>query len=258
MREVWALAGREVRGFLRSPLGYAILAVYALVSGLLLVTLLFLLREQLVRAVPPPGGLPRTAISLQLTVVAPYFYNLATLLFFVVPFITMRAFAEERRARRLELLASYPLRVWQLVLGKYLGACGFTLLLLAVSGAHLLILGLVSSPEAAAVLGAALGLLLLALALVAVGLLVSALVVGQVEAAVLTLGLFLLTAMAGGMVRPGATGVARVLANLSPLYHYQTLAAGLLTPASLLLYAATTLLALALTLRAVDLIRWRG
>ena len=258
MREVWVLAGRELRSFLRTPLGYAILAVYALVSGLVFVTLLFILREQMLQATPMPGSPRLPAVSLQLTLVAPYFYNVASLLLFVVPFVTMRAFAEERRSRRLEVLISYPLRVWQLVIGKFLGAVGFTLLLLAVSVLHMILLALISAPGAAAVLGALLGLFLFALALVAIGVCVSSLVVGQVEAAVLTLGLFLLSAMVGGVLRPGAAGLGRLIANLSPLYQYQSLSAGLLAPGSLLFFASIIVLALALTIRGVDLIKWRG
>jgi len=258
MREVMTLAGRELRSFLRAPLVYAILAVYALIAGLVLVTLLFLLREQMLQAVPAAGTGPAPVVSLQLSVVAPYFSNVAVLLLFVVPFITMRTFADERRSRRLELLVSYPLRVWQIVLGKFLGVFAFACLLIAVTGLHLLILALVSSPEAAAALGAWLGLVLYAAALVAIGVFVSSLVVGQVEAAVLTIGLFLIAAMVGGVLRPGASPAARVLANLSPLYQYQSLAAGLLSPASLVFFAAVTVLALALTIRGVDLIKWRG
>jgi ABC-2 type transport system permease protein len=258
MREVWILAGREVKSFLRTPLGYAILSVYALVSGLVFVTLLFILRQQLLQATPMPGTPRPAAISLQLTLVAPYFYNVASLLLFVLPFVTMRAFADERRSRSLEMLIAYPLRVWQLVLGKFLGACGFLLLLMSVTAIHLVILALISSPEPAAILGAFLGLVVYAVALVAIGVFISSLVVGQVEAAVLTLGLFLLGAMVSGVLRPGSGGLGRVIANLSPLYQYQLLAAGLLAPGSLLYFPAVTVLALALTLRGVDLIKWRG
>jgi hypothetical protein len=49
-----------------------------------------------------------------------------------------------------------------------------------------------------------------------------------------------------------------MLANLSPLYQYQWLAGGLLTPGALLFFPAAAVLAFALTLRGVDLIKWRG
>ena len=76
--------------------------------------------------------------------------------------------------------------------------------------------------------------------------------------AVLTLGLFLLGAMVSGVLRPGAGGLGRMIANLSPLYQYQLLSAGLLAPGSMLYFPAVTVLAFALTLRGVDLIKWRG
>jgi ABC-2 type transport system permease protein len=260
VRAVGLLAGRELRSFLRSPLGYILLAVHALASGLILVTLLYLFREQLMLAAQQsaraPG--PAPAVSLQAAVVAPYFLNVASQILFVVPFITMRAFAEERRARSLELLASYPLHVWQLVVGKYLGVLAFTLLLLAVNALHLLLLALVSSPAAAPLLGGFAGLLLLVAALLAIGLFVSSLAMGQVEAAVLTLGLFLVLAMAGGVARPDAGWAQTLLANLSPLHHYAPFGQGLLSAAAIGYFLATVAFCIALCGRGVDLIKWRG
>ncbi|MBM3317806.1 MAG: ABC transporter permease subunit, partial [Candidatus Eisenbacteria bacterium] len=251
MRAVWVLASRELRGFLRSPLGYALLAVHALASGLILVTLLYLFREQWMlsaqqaaRTLQAPPG-----VSLQLAVVMPYFLNVASQLLFILPFVTMRSIAEERRSRGLELLTSYPLRVWQIVLGKYLGVLGFTLLLWSVNALHVVILALVGSPAALPVLGGLLGLLLFAAALLAIGLFVSSLAMGQVEAAVLTLGLFLVLAMAGGVARPGSSWGQTLLANLSPLHHYSGFGQGLLAPAAIGYFLAATVLFLALSVR---------
>lgn len=260
MAGVWLLAGRELRAFLRSPLGYALLAVHALASGLILVTLLYLFREQLMLSAQQQARavLPTRGASVQLAVVMPYFLNVASQLLFIVPFVTMRSFAEERRARSLELLTSYPLRVWQLVLGKYLGVLGFALLLLAINAAHLGILALVSSPAALPLLGGWLGLLLFVAALLAIGLFISALTQGQVEAAVLTLGLFLVLAMAGGVDRPGASWGQTLLANLSPLYHYGGFGQGLVGAGAVGYFLAVVLLFIALAQRGVDLIKWRG
>ncbi|MCK4414524.1 MAG: ABC transporter permease subunit [Candidatus Eisenbacteria sp.] len=260
MRAVWVIAGREFRGFLRSPLGYALMAVYALAAGLLFVALLYFFREQLLRTAAQ-GGLGMAGpgvLSVHAAVVSPYLIDAASLLLFVLPFVTMRSFAEERRSRALEVLISYPLRVWQIVLGKYLGVVGFTLLLLAISFLHLVILGLISTADVLPILGGLAGLLLFSLALLAIGLFVSALAVGQVEAAVLTLGLFLVLAMGGGLARPGSSAIVTLLAHLSPLYHFLAPARGLLAPDGLLFFLGVTVLFLALTIRGVGLIKWRG
>jgi ABC-2 type transport system permease protein len=260
VRAVLIIAGREFRGFLRSPLGYALLAVYGLAAGLLFVQLLFFFREQLLRSAAQGvlGAAGSPALGVHASVVSPYLIHAASLLLFVLPFVTMRSFAEERRARSLEVLISYPLTVWQLVGGKYLGAAGFSLLLVAISALHLGILALVSTPAALPILGGLLGLVLFALALLAIGLFVSALAVGQVEAAVLTLGLFLVLAMAGGMTPPDASGLQRALAQASPLYHFLAHARGLLAPEGICFFLGVTLLFLALAIRGVGLIKWRG
>jgi ABC-2 type transport system permease protein len=260
MQAVWVLASRELRSFLRSPLGYAILAVHALASGLIFVTLLFLFREQLMAAAQQSAGrvAPVPGASVQVAVVTPYLLNVASQLLFVLPFVTMRSFAEERRSRGLEVLSSYPLRVWQIMLGKYLGVCLFALLLLAVNAAHLAVLALVSSPGALPVLGGLVGLALMTAAMLAIGLFVSSLAMGQVEAAVLTLGLFLVLAMAGGVARAGASFGQTLLANLSPLYQYAGFGQGLLAPGAVGYFLATIALFLALCGRGVDLIKWRG
>jgi len=260
LRNVGVVAGKEFRGFLRSPLGYVILAVYALVSGLILVTLLFVFHEQMIRAaqqaqlIGPAGAGP----NLQISVVSPYFLNVASLLLFVVPFLTMRSFAEEKHSRSLEVLISYPLRVWEIALGKFVGVFGFALLLLAITVGHLVILGLAGSAALLPLLGGMLGFILLAAALVAMGVFVSSLAAGQIEAAVLTLGFFLVLAMVGGITRPGASWVQEALANLSPLYHFQGFGHGVLSTGSVLVLLAITVLFVALSIRGTDLIKWRG
>ncbi len=260
MQKAFTVASREFHGFLRMPLGYALLAVYALVSGMVLITLLYLFRDQ-VLWVAQQAHIARPSqlvVDVQTSVITPYLLNVATLLLVIVPFLTMRSFAEEKRSRSLEVLFSYPLSAWEIVFGKFLGTTGFLLLLLAISALHLLILSLVSNPDPLPMLGGLLGLVLMGMALVAMGLFVSSLTAGQVEAAVLTLGLFLILAMASEVGKPGGSGLRPFLVHLSPLYRYQDFARGVLAPAGVLSYPAATLLFVALTLRGLDLLKWRG
>lgn len=260
MHNVMTLATREFRAYLRSPLGYSLLAVYALVSGLILMTLLFVFREQIVHSAQQ-AHLIRSQMggpSVQISVVTPYFLNVASLLLFIVPFLTMRSFAEEKRQRSLEVLVSYPLRVAEIVLAKYLGVFAFAALLLGVNVVHLLVVGLVSSPSLAPLVAGLAGLVLMAAGLIAIGLFISSLAGGQVEAAVLTLGFFLLLAMLGGVLQPGASAVQQLLANLSPLYQFQDLGRGLLAPQRIGFHLAVSAIFLALSIRGLDLIKWRG
>jgi ABC-2 type transport system permease protein len=261
MRKIGVLAGKELLGFLRIPLGYVLLAVYALVSGIVLVTLLYLFREQILQIAQQAqiARMSQPVVDAQLSLVTPYLLNTAALLLFIVPFLTMRAFAEEKRSRSLEVLVSYPLTAWEIVAGKFLGVLGYALLLLAITALHLILLRFLSTAAALPLLGGLAGLVLLAMALVAIGLFLSCLSGGQVEAAVLTLGLFLALVMAGEMAGGAqADGIGRFLAVLSPLHHYQEFGQGVLALDPALFYLAVTILFLGLSLRAVDLLKWRG
>jgi ABC-2 type transport system permease protein len=260
VRKVLVLAAKEFRGFLRMPLGYALLAVYALVGGMVLMTLLYMFHDQLLRVAQQAqmARAARPVVDVQMSVVTPYLLNAAALLVFVVPFLTMRSFAEEKRSRSLEVLVSYPLSAWQIVAGKFLGVYAFCLLMLVISLGHLALLTRVSNPEVPALLVGLLGLLLLAAALVAMGLFVSSLTTGQVEAAVLTLGLFLVLVMAGELAGPGTGGLPGALRAISPLGLYQPFGRGMLPWDGLLALAAAAVFFTALTLRGVDLLKWRG
>lgn len=259
MRKALVLAGREFRGFLRMPLGSALLAVHALVAGMVLVTLLYMFHDQLLRLAQQAAmaRAARPVVDVQISVVTPYLLNAAALLVFVVPFLTMRSFAEEKRTRSLELLVSYPLSAWQIVLGKFLGVYAFCLLMVAITAGHLAILTAVSDPDPGAIVAGCLGLLLLAAVLVAMGLFVSSLSTGQVEAAVLTLGLFLVLVMGSEVVGSGG-GLHTALRWLSPLERYQPFGRGLLAWDGVLALTAGAVFFVALTLRGVDLLKWRG
>ena len=253
------VAAKEFRGFLRMPLGYALLGVYALVSGMTLITLLSRFHDSLRRAAEQ-AHIARAAQAIldgQVFLVSPYFLNCAALLIFIIPFLTMRSFAEEKRSRSLELLVSFPLSAWEIVIGKFLGILAFTFLLHAISLIHLVILFLVSAPEVGPVALGLVGMILLGATLVAMGGFISSLSMGQVEAAVLTLGLFLVVVMVGEVSAPGSA-LQGALAMLSPLTHFENFGRGVLAWESLLVFAAGTVFFLGLTLRGMDLLKWRG
>jgi ABC-2 type transport system permease protein len=167
-----AIFRNEVRAFLTSLVGYVVMGVFLTALGLLL-------------WVFPDTSLLNYGYA-ELT----SFFSLAPYVFlFLVPAITMRAFAEERRGGTLELLLTKPLTNWQLVLGKFL-ACWFliflTLLPTLVYYVSVYRLGNpVGNIDSAEVAGSYLGLLLLGGVFAAIGLATSALTDSQIVAFVL-------------------------------------------------------------------------
>ena len=112
----------------------------------------------------------------------PVLQNVTVLLLFVLPAITMRTYAEERRSGTIELLLTSPLTDFQIILGKFLGALALYAVMLAVTLVHIGVLFLYGSPEWKPILTSYLGLLLLGGSFLSVGLFISTLTTNQIVA----------------------------------------------------------------------------
>lgn len=234
------IARAELCSLLRSPLAWATLSlVCALLAWLFLMQLdqYSLYQSQLLALANPPGVTE--------LVVAPLFGSAGLILMMVLPLITMRSFAEQNRNQTLTLLTSAPISLTTLVVGKFLGICGFLTLLLLLLLAMPLSLVIAIPLDLGLVAAASLGALLLVISFAAVGLWASSLTSHSGAAAMLTFGLllilWLLESAVGEQVTPAA------LAQFSTLLHYQNFLTGLVSSADIAYFLILTLLALGLT-----------
>ena len=147
------------------------MAVYLLLMGYTFTAVLFLNRT---------GELVRVC------------FQAAVLFLLIVPVVTMRLFAEERRAGTLELLLTSPVREIEIVLAKFAAGLSLPVLMLALTGSYAAVLGVYGDPDWGPIYSGFLGLLLLAAALTAIGLLVSGLTANQIVAAVVAMGIGIL------------------------------------------------------------------
>src|SRR6476661_8214435 len=134
MRNVLTLAGREIRSYFSSPVAYVLIAAYLALAGYFFFALLsaFNTTLQIYSMMRNPELLGR--FNLNQMVIVPLLANLSVLLIFIVPAITMRMFPEEKRAGTYELLLTSPVRVGEIVLGKFLGGLVLVLLMIVLSG----------------------------------------------------------------------------------------------------------------------------
>ncbi len=121
MRNILTIAGRELRSYFSSPVAYVLLAVFLALSGYFFFALLSAFEQavQIYSMMRNPEMLER--VNLNDMVIRPLLQNMSVLLIFIVPAITMRMFPEEKRAGTYELLLTSPVRVSEIVLGKFLG-----------------------------------------------------------------------------------------------------------------------------------------
>lgn len=158
MNAVWTLARREMAATFDSPIAYIAAAVFLVVTGLLFFfghdgsADFFAAREATLR---------------------PLFEYAPWVMAVILPAVTMRLVAEEKKSGTLELLVTLPVTDLQIVLGKLLGALGFLVVALAVTLVFPLLVASVGRPDLGAVAGGYLGLLLIGTAFLALGLLTS-------------------------------------------------------------------------------------
>lgn len=224
------LLAKETRALFASPIAYAIMAVFLLLMGYTFTATLFLSKiATLVRD----------------------FFQAAMLLLLVVPVITMRLLAEERRAGTLELLLTLPVREIEVVLAKFLASMAVIVAMLAPTLAYPITLQIFGEPDWGPVYSGYLGLILLGGALTSLGLLVSALTANQVVAATVSLGLFLLLWMLDSLGSLLPDPYDAVVVNLSLLAHFTPFATGALYLSDFGFFTTLILLDLLLSVRAL-------
>lgn len=257
MRNALAIAGKDIRAYFVSPIAYVVMTGFVLLGGWFFFNLLarFTFLVQMYGAMQNPQAMQQ--LNLNDFVIAPLLHNLSVVLVILIPVITMRAFAEEKRAGTYELLMTAPLSVTEIVIGKFLGAFVFVFLMVLLTGIYPVILLLYGNPEVGVLLGGFLGLLLLATAFLSVGLLTSSLTQNQIIAAVSCLVILLLLYVISWPAETAGETMGAVLRYLSLTEHFGEMVKGIIDTRDLVYFVSVIVLALFLTQRAVESLRWR-
>lgn len=253
---VLAIFKREVRTYFTSPIAYVLLTIFAVICGFMFTGIL----AQFQRISFQSGMNPGMAQGLTATewVVRPLLRNVAVILLFLMPIITMRLFAEERKTGTLELLFTFPIRDVELLAGKFLAALAVFLVMLALPLINTLMLATLAPLEWQAIGVAFAGLILLGMTFLAMGLFFSSLTENQIVAAVLTFGAALLFWIIDWLADSAGAGLGQVLSHLSIIRHFESFQRGVIESKDLIFYLNFTIFSLFLTLRAVESHRWKG
>ena len=184
MRSLWLIARREFAAYWTSPVAYVVFAVFLIITGLFFFGSL----SGFVNASTRSGG---QGVDVNQQVIRPYLNSVSVILLFILPLVSMRLLAEEKRQGTLEILLTTPLSEASLVGGKYLASLGLFAVLLLAPAAHTAVLFVFGNPEWSQVLTGFLGLFLTGAAYLSLGLFLSGVTQNQVVAAVLAFALFL-------------------------------------------------------------------
>jgi ABC-2 type transport system permease protein len=196
-------------------------------------------------------------LNLNDLVIGPLLHNLSVVLVILVPVITMRSFAEEKRSGTYELLMTSPLSVTEIVIGKFLCTFVFVFVMVLLTGAYPLILLSYGNPELGVILGGFLGLLLLATAFSSVGLFTSSLTENQIIAAVSCLVVLLLLYVISWPAETAGETMGAILKYLSLTEHFAEMVKGVIDTKDVVYFVSVIVLSLFLTQRSVESLRWR-
>jgi ABC-2 type transport system permease protein len=230
MRGLGILLLKEERAVFSSPIAYVLVSVFVLLMGYTFTVTLFLNKVA-------------TLVHM--------FFQMSVLFLLMVPAITMRLLAEERKTGTIELLLTAPVIEIQIVLAKFLASMTLILVMLTLSASYAVVLGIYGEPDWGPIHSGYLGLVLQGSALVALGLLASSLTGNQIVAAMLSLGLFLLLWMLDtfGYLLPVPFDTFFV--NLAMVTHFTPFATGSLFLSDAGYFVSLTLLGLFLSVRAL-------
>jgi ABC-2 type transport system permease protein len=176
----------------------------------------------------------------------------------VLPLLTMRLFAEERKQGTLELLWTYPVRDREVLAGKFVAAVVIYLVMLAGTAVGPLVLYVLHPFDVTPVLAGYVGMLLLGIAFIACGTAASTLTDNQVVSAMLTYGVLVLAWFATWNEAAIGERVAPVLLQLSLFDHFYGFAQGVIDSRDVVYLLVFAVFFLFLALRALGTRAWRG
>src|ERR1051326_3735196 len=258
MRNILAIVERELRAYFSSPIAYVVLTIFIFLSGIFFRSILAQVMQMALvsqmqaqqlgpRPMDMPGMISRGFLS-----------TMSVILLFIMPMLTMGLFSEEKKRGTIELLLTAPVTDAQVVLGKFFAAGAFYIILLLSTWVPTGVLYLYGSPASGPILTAYLGLLLYGLAIIAIGVFISTLTENQIVSGVLGFVIVLALWFFDFLARRAEGSTNSILEYLSVINHLTDFTKGVIVTSHIIFYVSLMVIALFLTYRSIDSLRWRG
>jgi len=255
MTPVQAIIAKELRGYFVSPIVYVVGAVFLLIFGFLSYLYIVFAGAQAIQLMQMQGV---AQINLNDLVFRNLFASMRFILLIILPILTMRLFAEERKIRTFEFLMTSPIRINEIVAGKFVSVLLIFLGLLGLTGLVPAVLMFFSDFDWSPVLTGYLGMALLGALFLSVGLFASALTENQIVAAFVSFGMLLTIWLISGLgALLGDTTAGHIISYISFMEHYDRLVRGLIDTSDLVYFGSSLVLMLLLTHRVVESARWK-
>lgn len=257
MRNILAVAGKEIRSYFHSPIAYVVLTIYSALCGFFFYSFVATYIVQVFRMMEM-GGMGGPSPNINEWIIRALFEGVLTIvLLLLIPLITMRLFAEEKRSGTIELLLTSPLTDSQIIFGKFLGALGLYVVMMILTYIYIAMLFVYGNPSGMPLIANALGLFLFGAGLLALGMWISSLTKNQIVAAAITWGLLLLLFVLNWVDAYSSSTVGQVLSYFSLTTHFDNFAKGVIDLRDVVYYVSVVVIGLFLTARSLEALKGR-
>ena len=263
MKNIFAICSKELRVYLTTWTSYILFGAFILISAFFFQRLVVEFWLQSTQMSQQGHGM-LDQMNLTDWVMGPLFMNITVFFLFLLPILTMRLLAEERKSKTLELLMTVPIRPVEIVLGKYFAALAIMMLMLLLTVVFPVLLhvfGETTGSESAldwrsVGVGYA-GLFLLGAAFVSVGLFASSITDSQIVAVVVSFAALLMFYVIGLASRGEEGFWQQFFDYLSITNHLESFVRGIVRSTDVVYYLSLTFIGLFLSYRMVEAERWR-
>ncbi len=245
---------RELKSYFYSPIAYVVITIFLILSGYFF----FAMMAAFNRFSQSSFQNPMANVNITEMIVRPLFGNITFILLLILPILTMRLFAEEKKSGTFELITTYPIKDIELVLGKLFACSGVFLVMLLFTFLYPVFMISYSQPDIGVLATAYLGIFLMGIAFIAMGTFISSLTENQIVAAVMTFGLLLLFWVLGWISSISEGTLGEIASKLSLLTHYDSFAKGVIDLSDVIYYLSFIAFSIFLTLRSLESKKWRS
>ena len=255
MRNILLICRKELKSYFASPIAYLLMAFFGLIFGFGFYTatrdmIRFSFQAQMM-------GQPQS-MNVNEQIIRPLLGFASTIALFLIPMITMRTFAEEKKTGTIELLMTSPVQDIEVIIGKWCGAMLLYLCVLMMSVINVAMLFAWGKPDWKPVLVAYLGLILQGGCLLAIGVFISTTTRNQIIAGGVTFFVCLLLWLLSWFTAFDSSGAAKVVNYLSIVTHFENFSKGVLDSKDVVFYLSMIFFSLFITSRAMESLRWRA
>jgi len=240
MKNVPSIFVREMKAYFVSPIAYVALIVFVLLSGYFFAAYF--------------NWASRYQGEASMRVI---FHNMSITMLFVAPLITMRLFAEEKRAGTIEILMTSPVTETEAVLGKFAASFALFVIMLILTFTCPLFLIIYGTPDVSPMVVGYLGLILLGAAFLSLGVVTSSITKNQIVAALISFVMLLGLWVIGWMSSNVGSQLGKVLSFISLVEHFDDFSKGVLDTKHIVYYASFASFCLFLATKLVQSAKWR-